>query len=118
MAIKAKELAEKLGVSQATISLVLNRKPGLSEKTRKELTDRINEMGLQYMFSGAEEEDGQEETVVPLEVESSTDSIGFIIYTRGGELMEQSPFFPLILNGLETTTKQWGYRLLEINVKR
>ena len=49
MAIRAKELAEMLGVSQATISLVLNRKAGLSEKTRKELTDKICGMGLQYM---------------------------------------------------------------------
>jgi len=118
VAIKAKELAEKLGVSQATISLVLNRKPGLSEKTRRELTERINEMGLQYMFSDAEGEEGQEETSAPLEAEGGTDSIGFIIYTRGGELMEQSPFFPLILNGLETTAKQRGYRLTVINVKR
>lgn len=118
MAIRAKELAEMLGVSQATISLVLNRKAGLSEKTRKELTDKICGMGLQYMFAPPETGDEAGTAAKIQEWEGAAESIGFIIYTRGGELMEQSPFFPLILNGLESTAKQRGYRLLVINVKR
>ena len=35
--MKAKDLAKKLGVSPATISLVLNNKPGISDSLRKTL---------------------------------------------------------------------------------
>ena len=40
MAIKAKELAQKIGVSEATLSLVLNHKGGISKKTRDMVTER------------------------------------------------------------------------------
>lgn len=105
MAIKAKELAEKLGVSPATVSLLLNHKPGLSDKIRKELTDKVIGMGLGYMFSenpGDKKAAGQERL----------ESIAFVIYKRGGELMEQTSFFPLILDGLEDTARKYGYRLM------
>ena len=47
MAITAKELAAKLGISEAAVSLALNEKPGVSRETRKrvlmqqKLTDMI-----------------------------------------------------------------------------
>ena len=49
--MKAKELAALLGVSQATISLVLNNKPGLSDGLRKKLVTQIEEMGYGYMLN-------------------------------------------------------------------
>lgn len=39
MKIKAKDIAKKLGVSTAAVSLALNNKPGIGEKTRKEILD-------------------------------------------------------------------------------
>lgn len=45
MAIKSKELAKLLGVSTATMSLVLNHKPGISDELRGSLLSRIQEMG-------------------------------------------------------------------------
>lgn len=113
MAIKAKDLAEKLGVSRATVSLLLNNKSGLSDKTRKELTDKVNAMGLGYMFSDKNNECESSTLTEPL-----NKSIAFVIYKRGGELMEQTPFFPLILDGLEATAKKHGYRLMIHNIVR
>lgn len=113
MAMKAKELAGLLGVSPATISLVLNHKAGLSEKTRKELSEKICDMGLQYMF--AQGMDGEKDDTIGDACIS--ENIGFIIYSRSGELMEQSPFFPLILSGVEQTARQHGYRILVLNIK-
>jgi Transcriptional regulators len=107
MAIKAKDLAQQLGVSQATISLLLNNKAGLSEKTRQELTQRVVDLGFGYMFAARGEYSSDE----PHGEENLTEDIAFVIYKRGGELMEQTPFLPLIMDGLEATARKYGYRL-------
>ena len=46
MALRAKDIAEMLGVSTATVSLVLNNKPGVGEKRRQER----KEMDCGYML--------------------------------------------------------------------
>lgn len=112
MAIKAKELAKMLGVSQATISLVLNKKPGISEKTRMEVRQKIESLGYGYMFAG---EEGRSVSTAVSEEEPMPEAIGFVIFKRGGELVEQTPFFPLILTGVEKTAKTHGYHLFVIN---
>ena len=48
--MKAKDLAKKLGVSPATISLVLNNKPGISNALRKSLLEQIHELGYGQML--------------------------------------------------------------------
>lgn len=44
MKIKAADIARNLNLSKATVSLVLNDKPGVSEKTRRRIFDYINEI--------------------------------------------------------------------------
>ncbi len=44
MKIKAKEIANKLGVSEATVSLALNGKPGVGEQTRRNILKCAGEM--------------------------------------------------------------------------
>ncbi|MFV0361604.1 MAG: LacI family DNA-binding transcriptional regulator [Suipraeoptans sp.] len=44
--MKVKELAEYLGVSPATVSLVLNNKPGISKKTRSRVLNAAKEHGV------------------------------------------------------------------------
>ena len=39
MGITAKELAQKLNLSEAAISMALNNKPGVSTKTRKKIIE-------------------------------------------------------------------------------
>ena len=45
MAFKIKDVAEVLGVSQATVSLVLNNKPGISDETRQRVMKKAEELG-------------------------------------------------------------------------
>lgn len=51
--MKAKDLAKKLGVSPATISLVLNNKPGISDSLRKSLLEKIQDLGHEEMLCEA-----------------------------------------------------------------
>lgn len=44
MKIKAADIARNLNLSKATVSLVLNNKPGVSEKTRRRIFDYIDEV--------------------------------------------------------------------------
>lgn len=44
MKIKAADIARNLNLSKATVSLVLNNKPGVSEKTRQRIFDYIKEV--------------------------------------------------------------------------
>ena len=48
--MKAKDLAKKLGVSPATISLVLNNKPGISDSLRQSLLKKIRELDCESMM--------------------------------------------------------------------
>ena len=54
MALRAKDIAEMLGVSTATVSLVLNNKPGVGEKRRQEIIQKIKEMDCGYMLKERE----------------------------------------------------------------
>ena len=55
MKIKAADIARNLNLSKATVSLVLNNKPGVSEKTRRRIFDYIEEV------SGKTEKKNKEE---------------------------------------------------------
>lgn len=46
MAARLADIAQKAGVSQATISRVINGKPGVSDDTRKTVLDAISSMGV------------------------------------------------------------------------
>ena len=49
--MKVKELAEILELSPATVSLVLNNRPGISEATRKKVKDAVIELGCEDMIN-------------------------------------------------------------------
>lgn len=77
MALRAKDIAEMLGVSTATVSLVLNNKPGVGEKRRQEIIQKIKEMDCGYMLK---------------EQRINNGSIGFVVYKREGSIVDESPF--------------------------
>lgn len=45
MKVKSVDIARKLNISKATVSLALNDKPGVSEKTKQKIRDCLAEMG-------------------------------------------------------------------------
>ena len=97
MSISAKELAQKLNISAATVSMVLNRKPGISEKTRNIVIEAAKEYG--YDFSkkwNLSEEKG---------------NIQYVIYKKHGTVVGDTPFFSQMTEGIEKACKAEGYEL-------
>lgn len=106
--MKAKELAREIGVSEATMSLVLNGKPGISSKTREKVVQRIRELGYADMLRPVREE----------QTGSAGEIVGFVNYKNQGELLGLNSFFPLILDGIEEVVRENGCSLTIINIER
>lgn len=97
MSITAKELAKKLNISAATVSMVLNQKPGISEKTRNLVMEAAKENGYDFSKRG----DGTEEK----------GSILYVIYKKHGTVVTDTPFFSRLTEGIEQSCKAKGYEL-------
>ena len=82
MKYKAKDIAKEVGVSAAAVSLVLNNKPGVGKKKRKEIIDKIIELKCEYLLEDAN-----------IDPPNSADDIGFIIYKRIGNIIDEFPMF-------------------------
>lgn len=109
--MKAKDLAHKLGVSTATISLVLNGKPGISDKTRTRIIKQIQDLGYGHLIQNASSS--------PIETNApKTQSLGFVLFKNSGHLLGMNSFFPLILADIEATARSYGYNLIVINIEK
>lgn len=102
MAIKSKELAGLLGVSAATVSLVLNNKPGISEELRNTLLERIREMGYGYMIREVSAEGVQTRF-------QGTNSICYVLLSEYPDEMTEASFFPTVIEGAEREARYQGY---------
>lgn len=107
--MKAKDLAKKLGVSPATISLVLNNKPGVSDSLRHSLIEKIQEMGCDNMLcvptvdlAGKNEEAAN----------SSRPVVAYLIYTSCDEHNDRFAFYPAVLEGAEMEARDHNYNLV------
>lgn len=109
MKLKAKDIAKSIGVSPATLSLVLNNKPGISDKTRGRVISQLKLQGFEDLLNDEVKEK-------PYMVNSKT--IGFINYWVGGELLGENSFFPLIMDSLEGSAGKHGYSLSYINISK
>ena len=96
MRITAKQLAEKAGVSQATVSLVLRGKPGVSEKVRRQILSLAKEMGLEPR---------------PCTPAASGGELQHIIYKRHGKVVANTPFFEQLTQGVANEAAALGYHL-------
>lgn len=113
MAIKSKDLAKLLGVSTATVSLVINNRPGICSETRKQLIARINELGYGYMLSDKLKEDSSAEDT------AQKGNIAYVAYQDCDEKHSaKCAFFPMVLQGAEEAAREHGYNLQILHVKR
>jgi LacI family transcriptional regulator len=97
MPISAKEIARKLDLSAATVSMVLNNKSGISEKTRT----RVLETARKYGYDFSKKNDS----------EAGNGVIQFIIYKEHGAIVTNTPFFAQIAEGVDIGCKRAGYEL-------
>lgn len=114
--MKAKELAKKLGVSPATISLVLNNKPGISDSLRHSLLEKIQELGCESMCcEGCLPSSGrQDEPAQP--ANHSRQAIAYLIYTSSDEADDRFAFYPAVLEGAEMEARENGYNLMVLHM--
>ncbi|NMD37827.1 MAG: LacI family transcriptional regulator, partial [Christensenellaceae bacterium] len=93
--MRAKDLARLLNVSPATISLVVNNKPGISYEKRNEILNTIYKLNLEHLLKNTD----------------SKQNIGFVIFKRKNKIIEESPFFNHFLEEINDTLVENDYNL-------
>lgn len=122
--MKAKDLAKKLGVSPATISLVLNNKPGISDSLRKSLLKQIQQLGCEQMLCESCREGAAPGGQPPPPPESSgcaCKSIAYFIYHEHDYLEDMHDpynFFSGVLEGIEAEAWEHDYCLMMLHAGR
>ena len=97
MNISAKELAKLINVSPATVSMVFNNKPGISDATRELVLKTAAEYGY-----------------APKKNESSGASsriIQLVNYKKHGKVAADTPFFSQLTEGISTECTRQGCAL-------
>ncbi|RRF92381.1 MAG: LacI family transcriptional regulator, partial [Coriobacteriaceae bacterium] len=91
--VSAADVARAAGVSQQTVSRVVNRQPNVSEKTRLAVTRAMEELGFRPNFAGRSLRSGRYH------------SVGLTIYniTQYGNLST--------LDGIATAAREHGYAI-------
>ena len=95
--MRAKDIAELMGVSTSTVSLVMNNKPGVSEQKRREILDKIQELNCGYLLK---------------EAKTERKNIGFVVYKRKGNIVDESPFFSYFMEGISERLQRMSYNLI------
>ena len=93
----AKELAKKLNLSAAAVSMALNNKPGVSDATRKKVSAAAETYGFDMLRFSNKQIQGQ--------------TICFILYRRQGAVVGDTPFFSQLTEGIESECKKNGCKL-------
>ena len=99
MKYRAKDIAREVGVSPAAVSLVLNNKPGVGEKKRKEIINKIIELDCEYLFR-----DGSADRI-------DRGDIGFIIYKCVGEIVDEYPMFNYMSESIAKELEKHNYKM-------
>lgn len=98
MSITAKELAKMLNLSEAAVSLALNNKSGVSNRTRKRVWEAAQQMGYDFSRRG-----------VPHMERKGT--VCLVIYRKSGAVVADTPFFSSLTEGVVVGCKKCGYEL-------
>ena len=98
MEITLKNVAEKVGVSLATVSMVLNDKPGISLATRERVMTAVRDLG--YTISPLKQTFGQ-----------NNGNLQLIIFRKHGKIVSDTPFFQTLIEGIESKARHNSYQL-------
>lgn len=99
MSIRIKDIAKAANVSIATVSLVLNNKPGVGESTRQKILNIVKEMGY-------------ETNILSKPALKNNGDIRFIIYKKHGKVVADTPFFSQLMEGIDYECRREGYNLV------
>lgn len=98
MPITIKEIAKKANVSPATVSMVINNKPGISLQTRERIFKIVEECGY---------------NVSPLKNSPAkyNGTIQLTIYKKHSQVVADTDFFASLIAGIESKARHNGYQL-------
>lgn len=89
----AKSIAKSLGLSEAAVSMALNNKYGVSDKTRAAVLEEAERQGLE------------------LKKDLSSGVIDFILYVKSGAVVSDTPFFSELSQGVAAGCRKRGFKL-------
>ena len=90
-----KDIAQRLKLSNATVSMALNDRAGVNADTKKLVTSLADELG--YTKSLARR------------ASASSGMIGFIVYKKHGRVVAETQFFSELIQAIEHSARQLGY---------
>ena len=98
MPVTIKEIANMANVSTATVSMVINNKPGISSSTRKRVLSIVESYGY---------------NVSPLKnsLMKRNGTIQLTIYKKHSQVVADTAFFEALIAGIESTARLSGYQL-------
>lgn len=96
MKVSIRDISEITGFSPATVSNALNHKRGVNKDTAAEVFRVAKEIG--YIS------------------ESSITKIKLVIFRKNGSIVDDTPFFPSLINGFEQECRHFGYEMVICNV--
>lgn len=94
------DIARKSGVSLATVSLVLNKKPGVSAETRAKVLETAEELGYQI------------KPVSSFNKTSQLNTLAMIVKTGDNFSPYENPFYSRVIMGIEDACRRSGITLL------
>jgi len=98
MKANIRTISKMTGFSPATVSNALNHKKGVNKETAEEILKVANEVGYTN--------------------ETKISRIKFVIYRRNGSIIDNSPFFTNLLEGVEMECREFGYEMMICNLDR
>lgn len=104
MKIKLVDIAEKMGISTAAVSMAINNKDGVSEETRVKVLAVAEELGYKIRKKTVEEPFTTKKFVKLLRIK------------KHGLVVMETDFFAAVIHGIEEQCKKRGYELLISNI--
>ena len=98
MKVSVRQISEKTGFSPATVSNALNYKKGVNAETSEIVRHEAREL----VYYDAK----------------TISRVIFVMYKRDGTIVEDTPFFPQMLRGIEEECRSLGYELTVQNLDR
>lgn len=102
--ITIKDIAKKLNLSPATVSLALNERPGVNEQTRESVLSLAQELNYNGNI-------GRNKTF-RRKVQKNFGNIGFLVYKRYGRVITDSEFFTALISSVELSARTQNYTIL------
>ena len=96
MKVSIRKISEITGFSPATVSNALNRKRGVNAETSEKIFRVAEELGYR--------------------MEEKIKKIRFVIFRRSGLIIDDSPFHPAVIEGVEHQAKSMGYETVFCHV--